>query len=128
MDGGEVLEEKPRPMKQRSKRPVMIDRKRLNPGFHIVEILQKERSHIRVDLVALRDRQIGAGARPRFPTLLAPRGFGKLAQSKTVPKKPSDAWQLASTIGDTCDKAGKWSIHACQLSELQVSNLITPSH
>src|SRR5262245_36502327 len=105
MDGRKVLEEKPRPMKQRSKRPVVIDGKRVDVRLNIGEILPKERSHIRVDLIARRHRQINMGATSRFPTLLAPRDFGELAQSKTVPNKPRDARQLV-TIGDTCDKAG----------------------
>jgi hypothetical protein len=111
MDGGEVLEENPRPMKQRSKRPVMIDGQRVNARLNIREILPKERSHIRVDLIAFRDRQISTGATSRFPTLLVLRDFGQLAQSKTVPNKPRDPRQLASTIGDTCDEAGKWRTH-----------------
>jgi hypothetical protein len=54
----------------------MIDRHRVNPGFDIGEVLEKKRSHIRVDLIAIRDRQIGTGATPRFLALLAPRGLG----------------------------------------------------
>ena len=46
----------------------MIDRKRVNPGFDIGEVLQKKRSHISVDLIAIRDRQIGTGATLRFFT------------------------------------------------------------
>jgi hypothetical protein len=96
----------------------MIDGKRVNARFHIGEILQKERGHIRVDLIALWDRQISTGATSRFPTLLAPCDFGELAQSKTVPNKPRDARQLASTIGDTCDKAVKWSSHASRSNSI----------
>ena len=47
----------------------MIDRHRVNPGFDIGEVLEKKRSHIRVDLIAIRDRQIGTGATPRFLAL-----------------------------------------------------------
>src|SRR5512139_3319738 len=87
----------------------MIDRKRVNTGFDIGEVLQEKRSHICVDLIAIRDRQIGTRATPRFLTLLATCGFGEPAQGKTVPNIPSHARQLASTIGNACDKAGKWS-------------------
>src|SRR5215475_1652535 len=125
MDGGKVLEEKPRPMKQRSKRSVMIDGQRVNARLNIGEILQKERSHIGVDLIALWDRQISTGATSRFPTLLAPRDFGELAQSKTVPDKPRDPRQLTSTIGDTCDKAGEWCGHASRLKLNYVISLRT---
>jgi len=111
MNVREVFEEKPRAVKERSPGPVRIDRKRVNPGFDIGEVLQKKRSHIRVDLIAFRDRQIGTGATPHFLTLLATRGFGEPAQGKTVPNIPSDARQLASAIGYTCDEAGKWTIH-----------------
>jgi hypothetical protein len=111
MDGGEVLEENPRPMKQRSKRPIMIDGQRIDSCLNISEILPKERSHVRVDLIAFRDRQISTGTTSRFPTLLASRDFRELTQSKTVPNKPGDPRQLASTIGDTCDEAGKWRTH-----------------
>ena len=87
----------------------MIDRKRVDPGFDIGEVLQKKRSHICVDLIAIRDRQIGTGATPRFLTLLTTRGLGEPTHGKTVPNVPSDARQLASTISYACDKAGKWS-------------------
>ncbi len=96
----------------------MIDRKRVNPGFDIGEVLKKKRSHICVDLIAIRDRQIGTGAWPRFLTLLAMRGLGEPAQCKTVPNIPSDARQLASTIGHACDNAGKWTIHTFRLSSI----------
>ena len=89
----------------------MIDGQRVNARLDIGEILQKERSHIRVDLIALWDRQISTRATSRFPTLLAPRDFGEPAQSKTVPNKPRDPRQLTSTIGYTCDKAGQWRSH-----------------
>jgi hypothetical protein len=96
---GEVLEEQSRPVKERAQRPIVIDRKRVNPGLDIGEVLQKKRSHVPVDLVAIWHRQIGTRATPRFLTLLASRGLGKLAQSETVPNIPSDARQLASTVG-----------------------------
>jgi hypothetical protein len=54
----------------------MINRHRVNPGFDIGEVPEKKRSHIRVDLIAIWDRQIGAGATPRFPALLPSRGLG----------------------------------------------------
>jgi hypothetical protein len=89
----------------------MIDRNRINPGLDIGEVLHKKRSHIRVDLVAIWNRQIRTGATPHLLALSTPRGLGELAQGKTVPNIPGDARQLASTIGDACDKAGKWSAH-----------------
>jgi hypothetical protein len=89
----------------------MVDRKRVNPGFDIGEVLQEKRTHICVDLVAIRDRQIGTGATPRFLTFLATRGFGELAHDKTVPNVPTDARQLASTISYAYDKAGNGSVH-----------------
>lgn len=90
----------------------MIDRTRINPSLNIGEVLHKERSHIRVDLVAIWNRQIRTGAPPHLLALSTLRGLRELAQGKTVPDIPGDARQLASTIGDACDKAGKWSIHA----------------
>jgi hypothetical protein len=96
----------------------MIDGQRVKARLNIGEIPQKERSHIRIDLIALRDRQISTRATSRFPTLFAPRDLGELAQRKTVPNKPRDARQLASTIGDTCDKAGKWSDHASRSNSI----------
>src|SRR5262249_3575344 len=110
-EAGGVSEENPGPMRRFSKSPFMMDGQGVNARLNIREILPKERSHIRVDLIAFRDRQISTGATSRFPTLLALRGFGQLAQSKTVPNKPRDPRQLASTIGDTCDEAGKWRTH-----------------
>ena len=94
----------------------MVDRKRVNPGFDIGEVLQKKRSHICVDLIAIRDRQIGTGAPPRFLTLLTTRGLGEAAHGKTMPNIPSDPRQLASAISHARDKAGKWSAHAYALN------------
>ncbi|MGA8626196.1 MAG: hypothetical protein WB686_15880, partial [Pseudolabrys sp.] len=94
-------------MKERRQRPIMVDRQRVKPGFDIGEVLQEKRSHIGVDLIAIRDRQIGTGATPRFLTLLAPRGLGEPAQGETVPDVPGDARQLASTISNARDKVGK---------------------
>src|SRR5262249_52997924 len=105
--------------------PDIIEGQGENHRLNIGEILQKERSHIRVDLIALWDRQISTVATSRFPTLLAPRDFGELAQSKTVPDKPRDPRQLTSTIGDTCDKAGEWSGHASRLKLNYVISLRT---
>ena len=85
----------------------MIGRKRVDPGFDIGEVLHKKLRHIRVDLIAIPNRQIGTWATPRLLTFLAPRGLGQLAQDKTVSDVPSDARQLASTISHTRDKAGK---------------------
>jgi hypothetical protein len=50
-----------------------LDGKRVNPGFDIGEVLQKKRSHIGVDLIAIRDRQIGPRTTPRFLTFLPAR-------------------------------------------------------
>ena len=94
----------------------MIDRQRVKPGLDIGEVLQEKRSHIGVDLIAIRDRQIGTGATLRFLPLLAPRGLGKPAQGKTVSDVPGDTWQLASTIGNARDKVGKWAIHVSRPS------------
>jgi hypothetical protein len=90
----------------------MVDGKRVHPRLDVSEVLEKKCSHVGVDLIAIRDRQIGVGTTPRFLAFLASRGLGKPAQGKTVPNIPSDARQLASTIGYACDKAGKWTIHA----------------
>jgi len=76
----------------------MIDRERVNSGFELGEILHEERSHIRVNLIAIRNRQIGTGATSCFPTLLTTLGLGELAQDKTVSNIPNNARELASTI------------------------------
>jgi hypothetical protein len=76
-----------------------LDGKRVNPGFDIGEVLQKKRSHIGVDLIAIRDRQIGPRTTPRFLTFLPTRGLGEPAQGEAVPNIPRNARQLASTIG-----------------------------
>ena len=96
----------------------MIDRERVDPGFDIGEVLHKKLSHIRVDLIAIRDRQISTGATPRFLLFLASRGLGELPQGKTVSNVPSNAWQLASAISYACKKAGKWTIHASRPSSI----------
>lgn len=69
----------------------MIDREWVNSRLDIREVLHKKCSHIAVDLIAIRDRQIGTRAMPRFLTFLAPRGLGELAQGKTVSDVPSNA-------------------------------------
>ncbi|MGB8586283.1 MAG: hypothetical protein WCD87_11585, partial [Pseudolabrys sp.] len=71
--------------------PVMIDREWVNSRLDIREVLHKKCSHIAVDLIAIRDRQMGTRAMPRFRTFLAPRGLGELAQGKTVSDVPSNA-------------------------------------
>jgi hypothetical protein len=111
VDGGKVFEEKPRAVKECSQRSIMIDRNRINPGLDIGKVLHKERGHIRVDLVAIWNRQIRTGATPHLLALPTPRGLGELAQGKTVPNIPSDAWQLANAISEACDKLGEWTAH-----------------
>jgi hypothetical protein len=105
----------------------MIERERINPGLDIGEVLQKKRSHIRVYPVAIRDWQVGAGATPHFMALLATRGLGELAQSKTVPNIPSYAWKLASAISRKGYKAGKWRGHASCPAQSPDITIITRS-
>ena len=102
---GEVFEKKSRPTKECRPRPVKIDRKRVYPSLDISKILQKQRCHIRVDFVAVRNWQVGTRARPRFPTFLTARGIRELAQGKTVPKVPSDARQLPNAVSQAGNEA-----------------------
>jgi hypothetical protein len=101
---GEVFEKKSRPTKECRPRPVVIDRKRVKPSLDIGEILEKQRCHVRVDFVAIRDWQVSAGTPPRFPTFLTARGFREPAQSKIVPDIPSNARQLADAISQAGNK------------------------
>jgi hypothetical protein len=73
MDFGEILEEKPRAMKQRQHRSVMIGGKRVNAGLDIGEVLLEKDGHIRIEASAVRHGCIGVGARPHFFTILSPR-------------------------------------------------------
>src|SRR5262245_38503993 len=98
----------------------MIERKRVNPGFDIGEVLHKKRSHVLVDLVAIWHRQIGMRVMPRSLAFLLARGLGELSQGKTVPNVPGNARQLASAIGETSDKVGKWGTHASIISRMQL--------
>ena len=82
----------------------MIERQRVKPGLDIGKVLQEKRSHIGIDLIAIRYRQTGTGATLRSLSLLAPRGLGEPAQGKTVSDVPGDARQLASTISNARDK------------------------
>ena len=69
MDFREILEEKPRAVKQCQQRSVMIGGKRVNAGLDIGEVLLEKGGHIRVEASAVRHGRIGVGARPRFLTL-----------------------------------------------------------
>jgi hypothetical protein len=73
MDFGEILEKKSRAMEERQQRSVMIGGKRVKAGLDIGEILLEEDGHIRVDPSAVRNRQTGMSARPRFLTITSPR-------------------------------------------------------
>ena len=73
MNFGEILEKKPRAVKECQQRSIMIGGKRLKAGLDISEILLEKDGHIRVEASAVRHGQIGVGARPRFLTILSPR-------------------------------------------------------
>jgi hypothetical protein len=69
MDFGEIIEKKPRAVKECQQRSVMIGGKRVKAGLDIGEILLEKDGHIRVEASAVRHRQIGVGARPHFLTI-----------------------------------------------------------
>ena len=94
----------------------MVDRERVNSGLDIGEVPEKKLSHIRVDLIALGNWQIGTWATLRFRAFLAPLGLGKPAQGETVSNIPGDPRQLASTISQPSHEVGEWSIHASHLN------------
>ena len=73
MDFGEILEEKPRAVKQCQQRSVMIGGKRVNASLDIGEVLLEKDGHIRIEASAVRHGRIGEGARPRFLTISSPR-------------------------------------------------------
>jgi hypothetical protein len=102
---GEVFEKKSRPTKECRPRPVMIDWKRVKPSLDIGEILKKQRCHVRVDFVAIRNWQVGTGTPPRFPTFSTACGLRELAQRKIVPDIPSNARQLANAVSQAGNKA-----------------------
>jgi hypothetical protein len=102
---GEVFEKKSRPTKECRPRPVMIDRKRVKPSLDIGEILEKQRCHVGVDFVAVRNWQVSAGTSPRFPTFLTVCGLRELAQGKIVPDIPSHARQLANAVSQAGNEA-----------------------
>src|SRR5262249_45658742 len=128
MNGGEVVEEKAGSVKQRNQRTVMVGGKRVNARFDIREVLPKKRGHVCVDLIAIRDRQIGTGATSRILAFLAPRGLGEPAQGKTMPDIPGDARQLTGTVSHAGDKAGKRCSHAsAQLDQVTYTFMVAPS-
>jgi hypothetical protein len=102
---GEVFEKKSRPTKECRPGSVMIDRKWVKPSLDIGEILEKQRCHIRVDFVAVRNWQSGTGTPSCFPTFLTARVFRELAQSKIVANIPSNARQLANAVSQAGNKA-----------------------
>jgi hypothetical protein len=53
MDFGEILEKKPRAVKECQQRSVMIGGKRVNAGLDISEILLEKDGHIRVEAPAI---------------------------------------------------------------------------
>jgi len=69
MDFGEIIEKKPRAVKECQQRSVMIGGKRVEAGLDISEILLEKDGHIRVEASAVRHGQIGVGARPHFLTI-----------------------------------------------------------
>jgi hypothetical protein len=73
MDFREILEKKPRAVKECQQRSVMIGGKRVEAGLDISEILLEKDGHIRVEASAVRHGQIRVGARPRFLTIWSPR-------------------------------------------------------
>src|SRR5262245_2566552 len=102
---GEVFEKKSRPTKECRPRPIMIGRKRVIPSLDIGKILQKQRCHIRIDFVAVRNCQVGTGASPRCPTFLTARGIREPTQGKIVRNIPGNARQLANAVSEAGNKA-----------------------
>lgn len=96
----------------------MIRGDRVNARFHIGKILQKKRSHVRVDAVTAWHRCIGMRAPLRFRTLSLVRTPGEAAQCKTMSEIPSDARRLVDAIGNSGDDAGKWSTHVLSVATL----------
>ena len=73
MDFREILEEKPRAVKQCQQRSIMIGWKRVNAGLDIGEVVLEKDGHIRVKSSAVWHRRIGMGARMRFLSIPSPR-------------------------------------------------------
>src|ERR1700736_299189 len=111
MDFGEIFEKKPRAVKQRQQRSVMIGGKRIKASLDIGEVLLEKDGHIRVEASTVRHGRIGVGAWPRFLTISSSRRLRKPAYGEAVPDIPSDAWQLAGAISDACGKAGERIAH-----------------
>ena len=63
-------------IEERQQRSVMISRKRVKAGLDIGEVLLEKDGHIRIETPAVRDRQIGVGAWPRFLTISSLRRVG----------------------------------------------------
>src|SRR5882757_7698396 len=111
MDFGQILEKKPRAVKQRQQRSVMIGGKRIKASLDIGEVLLEKDGHIRVEASAVRYGRIGVGAWPRFLTIASLRRLRKPAYGEAVPDIPSDAWQLAGAISGASGKAGERIAH-----------------
>ena len=76
MNFGEILEKKPRTVKECQQRSIMIGGKRVKAGLDISEVLLEKDGHIRVEASAVRHGQPGVGARPRFLTISSLRCLG----------------------------------------------------
>ena len=76
MDFGEILEKKPRAVKECQQRPIMIGGKRVKAGLDISEVLLEKDGHIRVEASAVRQGQLGVGARPGFLPISSLRCLG----------------------------------------------------
>src|SRR5882762_1880274 len=111
MDFGEILEKKPRAVKQRQQRSVMVGGKRIKASLDIGEVLLEKEGHIRVEATAVRHGRIGVGAWPRFLAIPSPRLLRKPAYGEAVPDIPSDARQLAGAISGASGKAGERIAH-----------------
>jgi hypothetical protein len=61
VDVGQILEEKARALEQGRPRTVVVRGQGIDARLHIGEIAPEQRGHIRIEAVASRHRDIGAG-------------------------------------------------------------------
>jgi hypothetical protein len=77
MDCREILEKKPRAVKESQQRSVMIGGQRVKAGLDIDEVLLEKDGHICVEASAVRHGRIGVGAwPPRFLAISLLRCLG----------------------------------------------------
>ncbi len=111
VDVGQILEEKARALEQGRPRTVVVRGQGIDSRLHIGEILPEQRGHIRIEAVASRHRDIGAGRPTCAPARTLTHGLGQSAHDHPMADVPGNARQLRCPIGDAGGDASNGMSH-----------------